>query len=164
MADTKISALPASTTPLAGTEELPIVQNGVTRKVSVANLTAGRAVNATEVTATTGNFATSVAGKGLAVANVGIVVQDYFSGFTSGVAKPVTPAKSSGFMVFVTGYSLSGGYSAILNFGDTVLVASELNTTLGVVTYSIVSNQLNITSTGSASQILQELWVSVIGK
>ena len=56
MADTKISALPASTTPLAGTEELPIVQSGVTRKVSVANLTAGRAISATQLTLTTGNL------------------------------------------------------------------------------------------------------------
>lgn len=45
MADVKISALPASTTPLAGTEVLPIVQGGVTKKVSVDNLTAGRTVN-----------------------------------------------------------------------------------------------------------------------
>jgi hypothetical protein len=43
MADKKISALTASTTPLAGTEVLPIVQGGSTVKVSVANLTAGRA-------------------------------------------------------------------------------------------------------------------------
>lgn len=56
MADTKISGLPASTTPLAGTEELPIVQSGVTRKVSVANLTAGRAISATQLTLTTGNL------------------------------------------------------------------------------------------------------------
>ena len=45
MADTKISALPASTTPLAGTEVLPIVQSGTNKKVSVADLTAGRAVS-----------------------------------------------------------------------------------------------------------------------
>ena len=44
MANTKISALPASTTPLAGTEVLPIVQSTTTKQVSVANLTAGRAV------------------------------------------------------------------------------------------------------------------------
>lgn len=56
MADTKISGLPASTTPLAGTEELPIVQSGVTRKVSVANLTAGRAISATQLTLSTGNL------------------------------------------------------------------------------------------------------------
>lgn len=52
MADVKISALPAATTPLVGTEVLPIVQNGVTDKVSVANLTAGRAVSATQYTST----------------------------------------------------------------------------------------------------------------
>jgi stage V sporulation protein SpoVS len=52
MADTKISALPASTTPLAGTEVLPIVQSGVTKQVSVANLTAGRAVSALSLTST----------------------------------------------------------------------------------------------------------------
>lgn len=34
MADTKISALPSATTPLAGTEVLPIVQSGVTVKVA----------------------------------------------------------------------------------------------------------------------------------
>ena len=44
MADLKISALPASTTPLAGTEVLPIVQSSATKQVSVANVTAGRDV------------------------------------------------------------------------------------------------------------------------
>ena len=53
MADVKISALPASTTPLAGTEVLPIVQSGSTVQVSVANLTAGRAVSALSLTSTT---------------------------------------------------------------------------------------------------------------
>ena len=47
MADSKISALPASTVPLAGTEVLPIVQSSTTKQVSVANLTAGRSVDAT---------------------------------------------------------------------------------------------------------------------
>ena len=52
MADTKISALPASTTPLAGTEVLPIVQSTTTKKVSVADLTAGRAVGVGSLTST----------------------------------------------------------------------------------------------------------------
>jgi hypothetical protein len=52
MADTKISALTGSTTPLAGTEVLPIVQSGVTKQVSVADLTAGRAVSALTFTST----------------------------------------------------------------------------------------------------------------
>jgi hypothetical protein len=52
MADTKISALPASTAPLAGTEVLPIVQSSTTKQVSVANLTAGRTFEALGVTLT----------------------------------------------------------------------------------------------------------------
>jgi hypothetical protein len=58
MADKKISALTASTTPLAGTEVLPIVQSGATVKVSVANLTAGRDISATGLTVSsnTGNI------------------------------------------------------------------------------------------------------------
>jgi hypothetical protein len=52
MSNTKISALTGATTPLAGTEVLPIVQSGATVKVSVANLTAGRAIDATTGTFT----------------------------------------------------------------------------------------------------------------
>jgi hypothetical protein len=46
MANAKISALTAATTPLTGTEVLPIVQSSTTKNVSVANLTAGRAIQA----------------------------------------------------------------------------------------------------------------------
>ena len=52
MANAKISALNSASTPLAGTEVLPIVQGGVTKQVSVANLTAGRAVSGTQFTST----------------------------------------------------------------------------------------------------------------
>ena len=52
MADKKISALTAATTPLAGTEVLPIVQSSSTVKVAVSNLTAGRAVNVGSLTST----------------------------------------------------------------------------------------------------------------
>jgi len=52
MADIKISDLTAATTPLGGTEVLPIVQSGVTVKVAVSNLTAGRSVSATSVAIT----------------------------------------------------------------------------------------------------------------
>jgi hypothetical protein len=53
MADKKISALTSATTPLAGTEVLPIVQSGSTVKVPVANLTSGRAVDMLSLTADT---------------------------------------------------------------------------------------------------------------
>jgi hypothetical protein len=65
MADKKISALTASTTPLAGSEVLPIVQSGTTVKVSVANLTAGRAVSASSLTASTENVIIGTTAKGI---------------------------------------------------------------------------------------------------
>jgi hypothetical protein len=49
MADKKISALTAASTPLAGTEVLPIVQGASTVKVAVSDLTAGRSVSATSI-------------------------------------------------------------------------------------------------------------------
>jgi hypothetical protein len=65
MADKKISALTAASTPLAGTEVLPIVQSGATVKVAVSDLTAGRAISATAVTASTGNFVVGTSGQGV---------------------------------------------------------------------------------------------------
>jgi hypothetical protein len=56
MADKKISALTGATTPLAGTEVLPIVQSGATVKVSVDNLTVGRDVTAKSLKVTLGNL------------------------------------------------------------------------------------------------------------
>jgi hypothetical protein len=49
VANKKISALTGATTPLAGTEVLPIVQSSSTVNVSVANLTAGRAITASSL-------------------------------------------------------------------------------------------------------------------
>jgi hypothetical protein len=66
MADAKISALPASTTPLAGTEVLPIVQSGVTKKTSVESVLTSvqpsgvvngiTFLNASKVATTSSNF------------------------------------------------------------------------------------------------------------
>lgn len=64
MADLKISALTGASTPLAGTEVLPIVQSGSTKKVSVADLTAGRAV-AMAGGSFTDNYTQGTAGKGV---------------------------------------------------------------------------------------------------
>jgi len=56
MANTKISALTSSTTPLAGTEVLPIVQSSATVKVAVSDLTAGRSVSMSAGTISSGNL------------------------------------------------------------------------------------------------------------
>lgn len=53
MADSKISALPAATVPLAGTEEVVVVQGGVSKRVAVDNLSEFyRAVLASDATST----------------------------------------------------------------------------------------------------------------
>jgi hypothetical protein len=56
MANTKISALTSSTTPLAGTEVLPIVQSSATVQVAVSDLTAGRSVSMSAGTISSGNL------------------------------------------------------------------------------------------------------------
>lgn len=70
MADLKISQLTGASTPLAGTEVLPIVQSGATVKVAVSDLTAGRAVSALTLASTTGaTFATTSGSVGIGTAS-----------------------------------------------------------------------------------------------
>lgn len=54
MANSKISALTSASTPLAGTEVLPIVQSSATKKVAVSDLTAGRSVSGSTFEASSG--------------------------------------------------------------------------------------------------------------
>ena len=73
MADVKISQLPAATTPLAGTEQIPLVQSTTTKQITVSNLlTAANlgtptAINLTNATNVPVNQATGI----LPVANGG---------------------------------------------------------------------------------------------
>ncbi len=55
MADKKISQLTAASTPLSGSETLPIVQSGSTVKALVSDLTAGRQVSVGKVLVTGGD-------------------------------------------------------------------------------------------------------------
>jgi hypothetical protein len=100
MADLKISQLTGATTPLDGTEVLPIVQGGSTKQVSVANLTAGRDASVKALTATGLITPSEVIGiKGTGTNNsaqagsIGEFVSSYVSSLvalTSGIAKDVT--------------------------------------------------------------------------
>jgi len=112
MADTKISALPASTTPLAGTEVLPIVQSSATKQVSVANLTAGRAISATAVTASTGNFIVGTSGQGIDFsATPGIGTSELLNDYEEGTW---TPADGSGASLSFT-FGVTSYYTKIGN-------------------------------------------------
>lgn len=90
MSNSKISALTGATTPLAGTEVLPIVQSSTTKQVSVANLTAGRAISATSVTASTGNFVVGTSGQGIDFsATPGTGTSELLADYEEGTFTPV---------------------------------------------------------------------------
>lgn len=122
MADTKISGLPASTTPLAGTEELPIVQSSVTRKVSVANLTAGRAITATQVTVSTGSVVIGTSGQGIDFsATPGTGTSELLNDYEEGTWTPSVAA----IVGSITSYTSSGTYTKVgrlvtVNFNLTI--------------------------------------------
>jgi hypothetical protein len=84
MADVKISGLPASTTPLDGTEVLPVVQGTTTKQVSVTNLTAGRATSALSYLAT--KVVTSASNQGAyAYGTLGYSDINIYGSYTSSV-------------------------------------------------------------------------------
>jgi hypothetical protein len=116
MADTKISALTPATTPLAGTEVLPIVQSGTTKKVAVSDLTAGRAISATQVTLTTGSLIVGAAGQGIdfsaTTSGSGTMTSELLSDYEEGT---FTPTVIQGFDPAVTYTTQDGWYTKIGN-------------------------------------------------
>jgi hypothetical protein len=102
MADLKISALPAATVPLAGTEVLPIVQSGTTKQVSIDNLTTGKTVTAATVNATT--FDTNVAAAGVTLAGTTLAAD----GTDANISLTLTP-KGTGIVTTAATYSDGAG-------------------------------------------------------
>jgi hypothetical protein len=98
MADVKISGLPGSTVPLAGTEVLPIVQGGATKQVSIANVTAGRSIAALSVITPTIQAETGSAG-GTIKNGSGVAQMQWGSGGASNlsleVATNINPANAA---------------------------------------------------------------------
>ena len=189
MADKKISALTASTTPLAGTEVLPIVQGGSTVKVSVANLTAGRAVTALSAATTTGYKNTS-AGADTAstpdglfltdAANKNAIVQLSASGgvstfiFESGGAgwRRVSGLLTNGNSVVDVGnvvigtaakgidFSANGG--DILNQYDEGTFTATLTCTTGTITLNSGQDLMQYTRIGRMVYVSGQIVVSAI--
>lgn len=134
MADTKISALTGATTPLAGTEVIPVVQGSQTRKVSIENLTAGRAISATQLTLTTGNVIVT-SGKGIDFsATSGTGTSELLADYEEGDWTPV-PTASSG---AITSYTLGTcnytkvGRMVTVNFSVTITNAGTASGSLDV--------------------------------
>jgi hypothetical protein len=170
MADTKISALPASTVPLAGTEVLPIVQSGATVKVAVSDLTAGRAVSMLSLTADTTTLVVdstnhrvgvgtaspsyNVDIKGVAGTNAYVRVQSNNAGdYSSGVLLGDT-VSVRGSVIYDQYYNLlrlSGNSVECLNMGGTgdvkVLAGNLVISTSGKgIDFSATSHPAGMTS------------------
>jgi hypothetical protein len=116
MADLKISQLPAATTPVAGTEVLPIVQTGTTTKVSIADLTVGRAVTATTFL---GGLDTNVAAAGLTVTGTTVAAD----GTDTNISVTLTP-QGSGVVTTAATYSDGGGKLRAIPQSGTAKTAS----------------------------------------
>ena len=133
MADVKISALPASTTPLTGAEVLPVVQSGVTKQVSVTNLTSGKTVAATGYQLESGGIITeSGTTRTLSATDNGKVIY-----CTSGSAVTINCAAGLGAGFSVTIIQGGAGKVTVAANGQTLVSYSSLYSTMGQ--YAVIS-------------------------
>lgn len=120
MADLKISQLPAVTTPLALTEELPAVQSSATKKVTVQQMLTG--VIVTEATTT----------RTLSATDNGKVIY-----CTSGSATTINCAADLGAGFNVTIIQGGAGKVTVAANGQTLVSYSSLFSTMGQ--YAVIS-------------------------
>lgn len=147
MADLKISALTGASTPLAGTEVLPIVQSGSTVKVSVANLTAGRAV-ATAGGSFTDNITQSTAGKGVnftANANAAGMTSELLNWYEEGTWTPTVTAVSG---AYTTVQFETGRYTRVGRMVHIVWSFTVTSTGTGASAYRVAGLPFAINQTG----------------
>ena len=169
MANSKISALTSATTPLAGTEVLPIVQSGTTKQVSVANLTAGRSVSMADATLSTGNLVPGTAAKG-----VNFTANTPAAGMTSQLLNwyeegTWTPTDGSGAGLVLTvanaSYTRIGrlvtasfaitfpvtASAAAIRFGGLPFTSKAFGTSMNTVSFSVVQYATPITGVVDAN-------------
>lgn len=149
MADVKISQLPAATTPLAGTELVPIVQGGVTKQVAVD------AVGDTvldEFAASSGSSLVGFlqSGTGAVATTVqaklreSVSVKD-FGAVGDGVTNDTTAIQTA----INTGYSLIFPAGTYLASGLTQSTSGQVFTASGTVVIKKNANGVILTSTGN---------------
>lgn len=138
MADLKISQLTGATTPLAGTEVLPIVQGGSTKQVSIANVTAGRDISATGLTVSS---------------NTGNIEMNWAAGSTHTVGSKFSTT-------FFTGMRVDANSRNT----DIVSLDASGNGNVRIRTGTTETTQLNVDPTGNVTVSTQNLVVATAGK
>jgi hypothetical protein len=165
MADQKISQLSAATTPLAGSEVLPIVQSGATVKASVANIQAAPVaagvangvvyLNASKVPTSTesltfdGTTLNNETGSGVFSSRDNITVKAVAGGTNSTVVD-INSAGTVGITKFSINNTERGRIDRFGNLIQTVNTTAATLATNGTLTFSIVDNStLRISVRGS---------------
>jgi hypothetical protein len=147
MADLKISQLPAATTPLAGTEVLPIVQSGTTVQASVDSVIASRASLAANTFTAAQEWATGTAIASASTINLNTATGNrvHITGTTAITA--VTLTRGPRTVIFdgvltlthnATTNNLPGGANITTAAGDRAIYESD-GTTVYCVSYIKVS-------------------------
>jgi hypothetical protein len=143
MANTTISALPAATTPLAGTEVVPIVQSGVTKKVAVSAIGGGGSGTVTSVglsapaflsvagspVTTSGTIALSYSGIALPLANGG-------TGATTAIAafNALAPSQTGNSGKYLTTNGTNTSWAAVSGGGSPNLDGGTPSSNYGGIT------------------------------
>ena len=159
MADKKISALTGASTPLAGTEVLPIVQGGATVKVAVSDLTVGRAVSALSLASTTGaTFATTSGSVGIGTASP--TEQLSITGNMAFQAAQNFIYNNTG-SVIAAGFNLNGTNSAVYVYAGNTTVATFANPNLTLNTGNLIQGAaakgINFTANTPAAGMTSQL-------
>lgn len=113
MADKKISQLTAATTPLAGSEVLPIVQSSTTVKVSVADVTKGRTIQTTGINDNNNNEV-------ITIATTASAVNELTVANAAAAANPVISATGDDTNIGIT-LTPKGTGNAVLTSGNLVV-------------------------------------------
>lgn len=173
MADKKISQLTGATTPLAGTEVLPIVQSGSTVKVSVDNLTKGKTVNATTFDTDVAAAAVTLSGTSLAAdgtdTNIDINITPKGTGEVNLTKVDIDAGAIDGTTIGANSAAAGTFTSATISTGDVNISTAKKGITFTSGGY-IASQKGQITSTGPSTDTLVTLdnvnenrayWISV---
>jgi hypothetical protein len=154
MSNSKISALASATTPLAGTEVLPVVQSSATTQVTVANLTAGRAVSAASLALTTSPLPATSGGTGSnsAFTANGVAYASSTTVITTSSAL-VFDGANLGLAVTPSAYVTRTGFD-INTWGGLVGYTNQMNVTGNA--YFGASNSWRYKQTGVATRYAQD--------
>jgi hypothetical protein len=183
MSNSKISALTFATTPLAGTETLPIVQSSTTKQVSVSGLTSGRSVSASSFLAGTstntfsgtlvssGDFEQSAkrwgyrGANGTSAGTTGTYTVDLtgFPGYGSGALNELITCYWVTFYSATTNHQVQGVALYTNNFnGNAILLATiGSSSTNGSISFGTNGSSPRVTITNTSGSTPSYTWFTI---